>query len=339
MRVLPQTVLALALLAVPAYAAEAPATAPEAQSPAGSASPGQPAGTGTPAGSAQIAFVSGTAAIYQLGQSDWTRAAADLPIASGAWLATDPKSRAEIRRGADALDLANGTEVNFADLHGQRLQVAMQYGRIEVRLHQPTQSQSTQGQSAQGRSDEIDLPGGAVWLTAPGTYDISVGAAGQPSRIAVFDGSAHFAGGGVDQTIPSGNALVLRQAGANLTGSVARATPDEFARWARARNNDRRQEMARAEPAPTAAPATGTSEPNSAAESQNAAAPDTAVEPRAPSEHRARGERHRHLERHRYVRVFRHRHYRYAGHYGYVAAAPALPSPFGVIHSLLSIIP
>jgi hypothetical protein len=213
MRVPPQVLLSLALFAAaPAYAAEALATASNT-----AAAPGaQPS-----AGSAQIAFVSGNVAIYQLGQSDWARAAVDLPIASGAWLATDPQARAEIRLGADALAIANSTELNFANLRGQSRQIALSSGRIDVRVDQP----------ARNPSDEIDIPGGAVWLNAPGAYDVSVGREGHPTRIAVFEGTARFAGGGLDQTIPAGNTLVLRKSGANLTGSVERATPDEFVKW------------------------------------------------------------------------------------------------------------
>ena len=305
----PPLILSLVLLATPAYAAEAPSA---------------PASTGAapPAAGAQIALVSGNVAVYQLGQTDWTRAAVDLPIADGGWLATDAKGRAEIRLGDDALDVGNGTQLNFANLRGKARQVGISFGRIDVRLRE----------AAKNRSDEIDVPGGAVLLTAPGTYDVSVGGDGRPSRIAVFDGSARFTGGGLNQTITPGNALLLQRAGPNLSGSVERAVPDEFVRWARSHDDDRRQVASREQPEPANAATSGSSEPG------NAAAPETSAEAAAPTEHHGRVERHRRLVRRHYARVYHRRYYRYGRSYGY-AAAPAVPSPFGVIHSLLSILP
>src|SRR5437016_1609894 len=110
MRVPPQVVLSLTLLVAPAYAAEAPLAAPTHL---------EAAGRKPPASLARIAFVSGNAAIYQLGQTDWTRAAVDLRVASGDWIATDPQARAEIRVGQASIDLASDTQLNLAALRAQ----------------------------------------------------------------------------------------------------------------------------------------------------------------------------------------------------------------------------
>ena len=304
MRIPLPIVLPLILLAAPAFGAEAPSTA----------------ANHSPTGVARIAVASGNVAIYQLGQTDWRRAAIDQPVASGAWLATDANSRAEIRLAGDAIDVADGTRLNLADLRGKVLQLAISQGRIAARLQQ----------AGDRRSNEIDIPSGAVWLNAPGTYDVTVGTDGQPTRIAVFDGSARFAGGGLDQTIPAGNALVLRQAEANLAGSVEPAKPDEFVKWARLRDRDERQLASRGEPPPAIEPNSGSTGPQGAAE------PEMAAGAAAPPPHHARATRHRRIARHHYARVFHHRHYGYARAYGY-APAPVV-TPFSVFHSLLSVI-
>jgi hypothetical protein len=306
MRVPPQAVLSLVLLAAPAYAVEAPSAAPKHL---------EAAGDKSSASIARIAFVSGKVAIYQLGQTDWTGAAVDLRVASGDWLATDPQGRVEIRVRQASIDLASDTQINLAALREQIMQIALSRGRLNVHLRE----------FQKGESDEIDLPGGAVWLTTAGTYDVTVGTAGGRTRIAVFEGKARFAGSGLDQTIQAGDALVLQQAGANLTASVERAIPDEFAGWARSRDNNGRQ-LSSADPAQRGIGAmSGSSEPENTSEAENAA---------APAAHRARAQRHRRLARHHYVRSFHRRSYGY----GYAVRGPAPVTPFSLFNSLLSVV-
>src|SRR5205823_2936678 len=76
-----------------------------------------------PARVGRVAFASGNVAVYQLGQTDWTKATVNLPVASGNWFATDKDARAELRVGPDSVDLANNTELNFADLREGVMQI------------------------------------------------------------------------------------------------------------------------------------------------------------------------------------------------------------------------
>ncbi|HEX3538737.1 MAG TPA: hypothetical protein VHU15_18420 [Stellaceae bacterium] len=299
MRIPLQLVLPLALIAA------ASAYAAESGQPAAVDPPAAPAAA-PPSGAGRIALVSGNVAIYQLGQSDWTRAEVGLPVATGVWLATDPKARAELQLGPAAADIASGTQLSFTDLQERATEIALSRGRIEVHLHQ----------LPEGGSFQIDLPSGGVRLAEPGSYDIMVGTDGRPSRIAVFAGSARFAGAGLDQTITAGNALLLKGAGESRSASVEPAKPDEFARWSRSRND--REQAASADKAPTAPPpAVGRTE---------------AEEPAAPAHEagrHARAERHRRYRHHHYARVFHHRRY------GYAVAGPVLPNPLSIIGSLL----
>jgi hypothetical protein len=193
------------------------------------------------------------------------------------------------------------------------MQIALSRGRLNVHLHE----------FEKGESDEIDLPGGAVWLSAAGTYDVTVGTAGGRTRIAVFEGKARFAGGGLDQTIQAGYALVLQQAGANLTASVERAIPDEFADWAHSRDHNWRQQSPPEQAQRAIGATAGSSEPENASKAEKAP---------APAAHRARAARHRRLARHHYVRSFRRRSY------GYALRGPAPLTPFSLFNSLLSVV-
>ena len=51
-----------------------------------------------------MSFVSGALAYYGQGDTDWSVANTNFPVATGGWFATDPQSRAEIRIGADTIE-------------------------------------------------------------------------------------------------------------------------------------------------------------------------------------------------------------------------------------------
>src|SRR5215468_8302278 len=104
----------------------------------------------------------------------------NLPVAAGAWLTTDPQSRAEMRVGADSIDLSNDTQLNFAELRDQVMQIALTQGRLDLHLRGLKKDETA----------EIDVPRGGVWLLQPGVYDIDSGRPDQLTRITVFEGSA-----------------------------------------------------------------------------------------------------------------------------------------------------
>ena len=203
MRFLAETILAMALLAcTPAFAEEQP-----------------------PARVGRVSFISGTLAFYGPGDSDWSAAKVNYPIAAGEWFATDPQSRAEIRIGAQTIDIAGDTQLDIADLGNRVIKAGVTQGRIDVNMRQFGPDESV----------EIDIPRGGVWLLERGIYDIETGAADQPTRIAVFEGSARFVGGGADLIIRAGDAVVL-SGNDTVAATVERATVDDFVKWCRSRD-------------------------------------------------------------------------------------------------------
>ena len=168
-----------------------------------------------PARVGRVSLVSGTLAFYGPGDADWSAAKVNLPVGAGAWLMTDPQSRAAVRVGADSIDLSNDTQLNFAALRDRVMQIALAQGRIDLHLRRLKQDDTA----------EIDVPRGGVWLLQPGVYDIDSGGQDQPTRITVFVGSARFAGGGIDTLVNAGDLLVLSGSD-TLSTAVKRAAPD-----------------------------------------------------------------------------------------------------------------
>jgi len=178
----------------------------------------------------RVAVVSGELGFHGKGETAWSKASVNYPVATGESFWTDPQSRAELRVGSRSIGLAGNTQIDIAKLDQEVMQVAVPQGRIDLRVRT----------LLEGESIEIDLPQGAVWILQPGIYDIDSGGGDQPERIAVFEGSARFVGGTLDVAINAGDAAVISGA-QTLTASIEKATPDEFTKWCRSRDFDERR--------------------------------------------------------------------------------------------------
>ena len=181
-----------------------------------------------PARVGRISFVEGTLAFHDKGETAWSAAAVNYPVASSGAFWTDPKSRAEIRVGAQTVDMANGTQIDIVRLDKQVMQLSLTQGRIDLRVRE----------LGEGQSIEIDIPRGGVWVLQPGVYDIDVGAGDKPSRVAVYEGSARFVGGTADVAIKAGDVAVLSGNNPVVANVEHAAAPDQFAQWCRSRDYD-----------------------------------------------------------------------------------------------------
>jgi hypothetical protein len=178
-----------------------------------------------PARVGRISFVSGQLAFHMPGETAWSAAAVNYPVATGGTFWTDPQSRAEIRIGSQTIDITGNTEVDIVQLNEQVVQIAVPQGRVDLHLRS----------LEEGNTVEIDIPRGGVWLLQPGVYDIDAGAQDHPSRVAVFDGSAHFVGGSVDVGLNVGDVAVLTGSDP-VVATIDRAAPDAFVQWCRSRD-------------------------------------------------------------------------------------------------------
>src|SRR5207302_1859576 len=154
---------------------------------------------------------------------DWSAdvCSADLAPTGGTFW-TDPKGRAEIRVGAQTISLSGNTELDIIRLDEQVMQLAVPQGRIELHLRS----------LPQGNTVAIDIPRGGVWLLEPGIYDIDAGTQDEPSRVAVFEGSARFVGGPIDLGVKAGDAAVIT-GWETLAATTEPAASDAFAEWCR----------------------------------------------------------------------------------------------------------
>jgi hypothetical protein len=175
-----------------------------------------------PAQVGRVSHVSGSLAFRQIGQTEWSAAALNYPVAEGGSFWTDAQSRAALRIGPTTIGMAEGSEIDVTRLDAQAARIGLPQGRLCIDL----------AQLGPGESFEIDIPPGAVSLLQPGSYAIDAGTADEPTRVAVFAGSAHVTGGAADLTVNSGDRAVLNRSNP-VTARVERATPDAFVAWCR----------------------------------------------------------------------------------------------------------
>ena len=175
-----------------------------------------------------LSLRSGNVGFRASGLTGWIDAEVNQPVFTGGAIRTDPRARAEIRIGANTIDLSTGTEIEIASLTDQFTQIVLSRGRIDLRLRQ----------IGAGETVEIDFPHGGIWLLGPGTYDIDAGSSDQPPRVVVFEGTAHFVGaGGGDTPIEGGQMAVLAGSDAAFA-TIEAAAPDDFVEWSRGRDYD-----------------------------------------------------------------------------------------------------
>ncbi|HLY47184.1 MAG TPA: DUF6600 domain-containing protein [Stellaceae bacterium] len=171
-----------------------------------------------PARVGRLAVVDGDVAAHLPG-GEWTGGEVNDPVFSGVQMRTGASGRAILRIGADTVALAAAGTLDVAAFDARGSDIVLHSGRIGIRLSPMDPS----------RNVEIDLPGGGVWLSAPGDYDITAGDEHTPARVAVFDGRARLVGKGFDTFVDAGSAAAL--GGGPATANAEKAAADDFVEW------------------------------------------------------------------------------------------------------------
>src|ERR1043165_721629 len=85
-----------------------------------------------PARVGRVAVVAGELGFHEPGETSWSKASLNYPVAAGESFWTDPKSRAELRIGSRSIAINGNTEVAVAKLDQQVMQLALRQGRARA---------------------------------------------------------------------------------------------------------------------------------------------------------------------------------------------------------------
>jgi hypothetical protein len=166
-----------------------------------------------------VGRLSGTAGVVSFrgaGEDQWSPAAVNDPVSSGAALWTEPQARADIEIGPSALHMDGATELDIDTLDDRQLQARLPQGTLNLHVAPP-----------EGDSLSIATPRGTVVVSARGTYHIDAGTDSAPTRVAVLAGTAQLTGEGARLTLQAGQAAVVSGT-AQLSYSLVPAQPTPF---------------------------------------------------------------------------------------------------------------
>ncbi|MBV9557834.1 MAG: hypothetical protein JO254_12215, partial [Pseudolabrys sp.] len=130
----------------------------------------------------RISAVAGSAQ-YQANESPWSDLLVNEPAGAGTAVRSGPDTSAELQLPGLTIALAGSDDLKILRLDKDTAQIVLHNGHAGFQVD--TSAPATV---------ELDLPHGAVWLSAPGVYEIA-DTDGAPARIEVLAGEALLGGG------------------------------------------------------------------------------------------------------------------------------------------------
>ncbi len=184
------------------------------------------AGADPPARVARLGYVNGGVSLSPAGENDWDQATINRPLTSGDRLWTDAGARAEIQIGGATVRMNAATSTSILNLDDRIAQLQLTQGMLNVRVRRLDPDQAF----------EVDTPNLAFTLRKPGEYRITVDPDGNATSIFVRQGQGEINGEGAAYTIDSRQAYRFTGTGLRDYQLIAAPRPDEFDRWASARD-------------------------------------------------------------------------------------------------------
>lgn len=179
---------------------------------------------GPPGQVGRISYLTGTVSFAAAdARNDWGVAPLNRPVTSGDRLWADRDGRAEVRVGPTAIRMGALTSVDVLRLDDDGTQLRLAQGTLNVNLRQLDP----------GDSFEIGTPGGAVLLTQPGSYRVTVDPSGNATTVLVRRGQADVLTGSTPVLLRDSQYASFTAQGQELAPAPA---ADEFDNWAFARD-------------------------------------------------------------------------------------------------------
>lgn len=180
-----------------------------------------------PARVASLSLIEGSVAFAPPGETEWTDAVLNRPIAGGDRLWTDRGGRAELHLGSAVLHVDSQSFLDMTAIDDSVMQASLNEGTVNARVRE----------LRPGENFEIDTPQLAFRAAQPGDYRIDVDPQQGTTRVTVRQGMA-LVYGASGQAQQLEGAQVVTFAGRDLERVAVQASPmdDGFDRWAADRN-------------------------------------------------------------------------------------------------------
>jgi hypothetical protein len=185
-----------------------------------------------PARVGRIAYLAGPVSFSPAGATDWAQAPLNRPLVAGDRLWTDAGGRDEAQFGAAIARMDAGTLLTVLAADDRTTQLQVSQGRIDLHVRR----------LAPGETVEVDTPNLAFVARQPGDYRLAVAPDGSTTDVTVLNGAGDVYGDGTSLALAPGQGYRFGGQDLNNYGLLPSAPPDDFDRWALAR--DQRYERA-----------------------------------------------------------------------------------------------
>jgi hypothetical protein len=174
-----------------------------------------------PARVARLSYLKGSVSFLRAGVDQWSQAALNFPVTTGDRIYTDQDARAELQVGNYTVRLSQRTDLTVTNLNDQDLQLGLEQGTLRLTVYQ----------LPSGDTVEIDTLNGVLTVMQPGTYRVDIEQGGERTQVYVNSGSSEVTGGGISETLHSGQAAKLTGHDVVSLVSIPSPGPDGFDKW------------------------------------------------------------------------------------------------------------
>src|SRR5208283_1233986 len=134
---------------------------------------------------------------------------------------TDKGGRAEMETGNIALRMAEQTDLTTTNLTDQMLQLGLAQGSLRITAYD----------LRSGGEVEVDTPNAAVTIVQAGSYRVDTYPDQNRTLVTVNRGEVQVTGNGINQTVQSGQAVMLIGSDPVQVSAVAVPGADSFDQW------------------------------------------------------------------------------------------------------------
>lgn len=170
---------------------------------------------------ARLSYMEGAVSFEPSGENNWSQASLNYPLTTGDRLWTDNGARAELETGNIAMRMSEQTDLTTTNLTDQLLQLGLAQGSLRITAYD----------LRSGSQVEVDTPIAAVTIVQAGSYRIDTYPDQSKTLVTVNRGEVQITGNGLNQTLQSGQAVMLTGTDPVQVGAVDVPGPSSFDEW------------------------------------------------------------------------------------------------------------
>ncbi len=177
---------------------------------------------------ARLSYMEGAVSFEPAGEDNWSQASLNYPLTTGDRLWTDKGARAELETGNIAMRMSEQTDLTTTNLTDQLLQLGLAQGSLRITAYD----------LRSGHEVEVDTPSAAVTILQPGSYRLDTYPDQNRTLVTVNRGEVQITGNGLNETLRSGQAVMLTGTDPVQASAVSVPAPDSFDEWCAQRDQE-----------------------------------------------------------------------------------------------------